>query len=955
MEEFLLKFSQPEFISDIKYNEEQLKFINSPLENSILLGIPGGGKTQCIIGKIIHHFQKKDFQKNNDYLLLTFSRRACHDFIEKGSKQNKKYFNIRNVLTLHSLAGKIVYKILEKRSSSQDTVIICASNLVNTNKEEILNMKELSNLKVIFIDEAQDISQIQYEFITNLSKLLSIPIIMIGDPNQNIYQFQNGSDKYLIEHSKKIYTLIKNYRSTQEIVNFINHFRPWELLTPKMISAKKITSSTTPNNIPKIFSGTIPEVIQNIVDKIKNSPYKYENIAIIGPVKKSKPMNDTYSNIGLSLLTNMLNDYNINYIKHYEDTNNEEVLLEKFKKTEGHINLLTIHGSKGLEFDQVFLLNFHFNTFGIAPSEEKYNEFKYLWYVGISRAACDMSIYIDIKKLCWYELKMCPTNLYELEHEPFMTMSKLNFKEEIKPMYNTVTEILGSKKFFDDIHLFNFENIIKYEVIEEDLYDLDKDDINVAQTEIINYSSYSALYGIYIENIFNYYYNWKNNILCDYVIKLKKILNNTIIVPKNCLGGYKILKLKCPFIVKDLVRLSDFDKIRKTFKKREEELYQYLFEVLENDMSKEFFLDCYNDVAYYSKEEMLLSINILEKNITNNKLEVASLNDSINYHIFQISLYYYQKSNETAYLWKKNFEEEIESLNSYVLNVIKYTLTLKDNFIFHPIVKHTKLPLIGELDMISDNKIIDIKMTKQMNNKQIMQLLLYYHLCSPNLENNYELEIWNFHISKKYKIVLDRAQFMNYELLKLLSIVLKHKLENMIFFYDLETSGLLTSGDDIDIIDRHFEEYTTSCVPSSGLIKPYYHKCLNYEIVKLTGITDENLKQFGCNINDFYEEIEDIFLYCNNPIFVAHNGNSFDHKLLLQKQILKPNKCRLLDSRVILRLFLDNDVSNKSLSIIFEKLFGYTPVAHRANSDVKMMLLIFKKLKINAEKIIQIF
>ena len=57
MEEFLLKFSQPELISDIKYNEEQLKFINSPLENSILLGIPGGGKTQCIIGKIISEFE----------------------------------------------------------------------------------------------------------------------------------------------------------------------------------------------------------------------------------------------------------------------------------------------------------------------------------------------------------------------------------------------------------------------------------------------------------------------------------------------------------------------------------------------------------------------------------------------------------------------------------------------------------------------------------------------------------------------------------------------------------------------------------------------------------------------------------------------------------------------------------------------------------------------------------
>ena len=91
MEDFLSQFQTPE--SSIQYNEEQLAFINSPLESSILLGIPGGGKTQCIIGKIIHHFKRKEFQKTSHYLLLTFSRRACHDFIEKGTKQHKKYFN----------------------------------------------------------------------------------------------------------------------------------------------------------------------------------------------------------------------------------------------------------------------------------------------------------------------------------------------------------------------------------------------------------------------------------------------------------------------------------------------------------------------------------------------------------------------------------------------------------------------------------------------------------------------------------------------------------------------------------------------------------------------------------------------------------------------------------------------------------------------------------------------
>ena len=40
-------------------NENQLLFINSPIENSKLLGIPGGGKTTTIIHKILNHLKKK--------------------------------------------------------------------------------------------------------------------------------------------------------------------------------------------------------------------------------------------------------------------------------------------------------------------------------------------------------------------------------------------------------------------------------------------------------------------------------------------------------------------------------------------------------------------------------------------------------------------------------------------------------------------------------------------------------------------------------------------------------------------------------------------------------------------------------------------------------------------------------------------------------------------------------
>ena len=177
-------------IPKVSYNEEQLKFIQSPIIDCKLLGIPGGGKTQSIIGKVIYHYAQKELTKNNQFIILSFSRRACDDFIQKGKKQNKKFFNTKNIRTLHSLAGKIVYKILEKRSSSQDTVIVSAISLIDMHAVEICTMDEFSSLKVIFVDEAQDISPLYYKLIYKIyndNSIKNVNIILLGDINQFLY------------------------------------------------------------------------------------------------------------------------------------------------------------------------------------------------------------------------------------------------------------------------------------------------------------------------------------------------------------------------------------------------------------------------------------------------------------------------------------------------------------------------------------------------------------------------------------------------------------------------------------------------------------------------------------------------------------------------------------------------------------------------------------------------
>jgi DNA polymerase III epsilon subunit-like protein len=712
-----------------------------------------------------------------------------------------------------------------------------------------------------------------------------------------------------------------------------------------MVSTKK--ENDIFNKKPVIFNGKVDDVIQDVINKILSSPFPREEIAIIGPVKKSKPNHDSYTNIGLSLFTNLLNEYNIDYIKHYEDTNNEETNYNDIKKKEGHINLFTIHGSKGLEFEQVFLVNFHTSTFGIIPSEEKYKEFKYLWYVGLSRASYNLNIYIEQTKAPWNELKLCPSELYEIENKNPDFTKTLKFQEEIIPMYYTVTEVLNSKKMMNDQILYNLENIFQYEIEELDIFSNPLPINNI----IKDYKDYSALYGMFIENIFNFFYNKKFHIIPDFVTKLKKMINNTIIIPKNLISGYKILKLRCPFI-KNLVKLSDFNDIKNQFKHSEELVYSYLCEILENDYEKDFFIDCHNDVINYSKKDLLHFIDIIE-----NHSDYS--NDDIIKNIFQITLYYYQKNNETAYLWHIDFTEHLQDLEYYINEIILYAESINENYTFHPIFKHSKLPFVGELDMINQSlekkEIVDIKFSNNLNLKHILQVLLYSHLVDMNHNQNYELQLWNFYLGKKYIIKINKEKFDLYSLLKILAKSMNRKLENMIFFYDLETTGLAYANKKIDIIERHFEEYTTGIVVSTGLIKPEQQLLfIPFEITKLTGITKEMIRENGDNLYQFKNEINEIFEYCNMPIFIAHNGNSFDHRILIEQKILSYNQCKFLDSRYIIRLFLNKSVTQRSLLDIYVYLFKIKPVGHRALNDVKMLISIFQKLNITDSKILSI-
>jgi DNA polymerase III epsilon subunit-like protein len=983
---FSLKCIKNHF-DEIKYNEEQLKFINAPLENASLLGTPGCGKSSTIIGKIIHLFLNKTFIKTNEYKLFTFSKRACCDFIEKGRKIHSRIFHKNSINTLHSVAGKVLYHVTKKKSSSKNSVIMSALYLFENNIPDIAELLKaydgLNNCKVIFVDEAQDISDIQYKLIMKMADFYNIPVIMIGDPNQNIYQFQNGSDKYLLEHSSNKYYLIKNYRSTPQIVNLINSIRPWDNLTPKMVSMRSQENTQTQIQTqihikPHIIVDSITNITKNIVDKIRHLSQTLniglEEMAIIGPVKKSKPNGDKYANIGLSLFTNLLCDEKIDYIKHYEDTNGEGGggdIDRDIEYKKNHINLFTIHGSKGLEFKVVFLLNYHLNTFGIMPSEEDYNRFKYLWYVGLSRAADYLYIYIDENKFGFYDLKNVKLDDIIYEKKFPKLMPKLEFKEEVKPVIFSVTEILRNKKYMNDrLYHYFIEAFGEKEIIKEQMWN--NDTLGLTDFYELDKMDFYKIYGIFMEHIFNFYYNMMNNNIADFVIKNEKIIKNTVELPKKYSKAYNILKMRNPEIAKECITLSVINNYKNILTPSEIELYAYLALVLNNDFSKEFFLQIENNVISYPRNRLLDKItfihNYLHAFMNNDDFgkngtikdeieEIKYANMLLYIAIFELAIFTYQYDNEAAYLWKENISSHVLKLYNHIKHVGEFAMkTYKTNvsegdeyiYKFHKKYIHNNLPIIGEVDMINKSAIVDLKFSHSSMEKYIDQICMYYMLYDNKMESDINLELWNILKGEKLIIKLDKTAIQRVILLQVLCKAINHKLKNMAFIYDLETTGLYYTNNNVDIIERHVEEYGTHSIWSYGLVIPQNLPFIPFEVTKITGITKEMVYAEGESINVMIAEFENIFRYCEMPTFIAHNGSSFDHKILFDKKMLKENECKVLDSRYLLRLLInDSKICEKSLGEIYDYYYPNNKIVkHRASNDVEMLIKIFEILEL---------
>lgn len=275
----------------------------------------------------------------------------------------------------------------DNRIDFQDMINYAYSNM------EKLKESNINNFKYVIIDEYQDISRQRHNFAKKISDLFGAKIVAVGDDWQTIFSF-SGSD---IELFTKFYEsmgyaeivkITNTYRNSQELIDLAGEF----VTRNKGQIFKELKSNKHLKNPVELVgydydveSDNLAEILSDLIVRIYNNN---SNDKILLLMRFNDEM---YNLIDSKLFYQKRSDSNRIYCK---------------AQPNAYIDIMSVHKSKGLGYDQVILLNaldivkgfpsqmrdepvisfLKMNSFDeISDSDVMYPEERRLFYVAMTR------------------------------------------------------------------------------------------------------------------------------------------------------------------------------------------------------------------------------------------------------------------------------------------------------------------------------------------------------------------------------------------------------------------------------------------------------------------------------------------------------------------------------------------------------------------------------------------
>jgi hypothetical protein len=713
----------------MQWNEEQASFIRQPLTSGSLIGLAGCGKSKSIVGRLLHWMDEGSIEGAHAFVVLTFSRAACADFRAKGAALRPGVFDTDNVRTIHSLAGTIRQGAGE--TSSLQTVVYRATKTIATMAHG--DACAASRVRHIVVDEAQDISRSQYEFVMCLADRLGASVVMAGDPNQSIYGFQGGDDRFLREHPGWRVHLRRNYRSNPGIVRVANIARPWAE-HPDMIS---MSGGGPPRPVLVTASQRDVRALETRLMSIVRSEQERDGLrsfAVIGPIKRGCTDDGNFWRIGLQWVVNVLDAHDIPYAMHYDETRAgaDGARGAPAAACSGRVQILTVHAAKGLEFDTVVVVNFHDNATGMPASlitPQTRHDWQCLWYVALSRARTRL-VCVSLREREVFSFRRRDGEARDLLRAMFRVSDDLrvassNVTKKKKKSGGAQkqpewawTDLLNDRTLVDERTLC---------IMEDDMLGgVTTIDPGTDSPGLEDHAALASLYGEWAENYFEYCYRkqlpscfWRILMMVDDVVVLPSHLHANVRRFLYATGGRA--EHLC---VADLVSRAD------AFG-----LGELVDIVRARGHASHVHLYVENDCKWFDPETLMG----LMTDWQTRRLQLTP------HDVWTMCLFLWQYRCEAKYRW---IHRQDPVLEPFANNIKRWAEDLEDGWRFQVNVQWHGLPINGIIDALhgAHKHIIEFKFsTAPFQTTHALQVLGYAHMHAPDDAHAFVTTVWNLY------------------------------------------------------------------------------------------------------------------------------------------------------------------------------------------------------------------
>ena len=301
--------------------------------------------------------------------------------------------------------------LLDEESIDFNDMINRATKIINNNGVEV-------SYKYIIIDEYQDISSGRQKLIKSIISKTDAKLMCVGDDYQSIYRFA-GSDIGMFLNFEKYFgyyeelKIEKTYRNSQQLIDIAGEFI---MKNENQISKKLISKKT--NTLPIRIIGYSIDPVSALTNAIEDIVGRYGD--------ESEVMLLGRNNFDINIIEN-------NNLFHFKKNRQSDGLYLNFSKyPKLRIFFITVHSAKGLEAENVIIINGRNDLLGFPnkiaddpilsylltePDHYPYGEERRLFYVALTRTKNDVFLLTPDAKVSEFikELISCFNLEYEID------------------------------------------------------------------------------------------------------------------------------------------------------------------------------------------------------------------------------------------------------------------------------------------------------------------------------------------------------------------------------------------------------------------------------------------------------------------------------------------------------------------------------------------------------------